>query len=450
MTLIEQIVATLEQWKEQIGGDPHEGSKQSDPITLMAGMEEAAQALGRQVARLALSALLEDWGTGYEGSRRPCVCGAKQQFERYAERSLRTLIGEVAYTRAYYRCRTCGAGAFPLDEQIQQTSREISPGVERTVALLGAHLSFQETERVMLELTGVSLSARQIETVAESVGAKAEQLQQQEEQQAATQGLAEACGPNRPRPRTFIIEMDGVQVGLQDGSWQEAKCGVIYELSQRIEVSKGRWELLKRYRCVMRDNVHAFRKRLWALCIKAGITEHDLIVVIGDGADWIDLTTELLFPGALRILDYYHASQRVWTVGNLRWGEGSVKARKWAERMLSQLKRGQLSRVLRSMSKLRVEGEEQEKIKTAAIKYLRTRQNQMRYGEYQKAGLPIGSGAVESTCKYAVTTRCKQSGMRWSEPGVDAILALRSFVLNDRLEELCPRPTMTLDWGMAA
>jgi hypothetical protein len=105
--------------------------------------------------------------------------------------------------------------------------------VERAVALLLAHLSFIEAERVLSEVTSVEVSARQIETVAEGIGAEAEQHQQQEEQVAASKGLTQVCGPNQPRPRTFIVEMDGVQVGLNDGTWQEAKCGVVYELGQR-------------------------------------------------------------------------------------------------------------------------------------------------------------------------------------------------------------------------
>ena len=84
------------------------------------------------------------------------------------------------------------------------------------------------------------------------------------------------------------------------------------------------------------------------------------------------------------------------------------------------------------------------------LNYLRERQAQMRYGEYQEASLPIGSGAIESTCKQMVTARCKQAGMRWSEKGADAILALRSFVLNERLDELCRKPAISLDWAKAA
>src|SRR5438093_251287 len=90
------------------------------------------------------------------------------------------------------------------------------------------------TEMAAMEVAGVKLSARQIETVSESIGAQAEQLQRQEEQETATQGLSNFSEPNQGEPKTFIVEMDGVQVGFQDGSWQEAKCGVIYELSQRV------------------------------------------------------------------------------------------------------------------------------------------------------------------------------------------------------------------------
>lgn len=447
MPLIDSIIATLEHWLEQLRDSPIRSTNQTSS---MAAMELQAQALGKRIAQLALADLLENSGTGYSCSLRPCHCGAKQRFQRYSKRSVRTLIGEVSYRRAYYRCRRCGASCFHLDEQIKQSSREISPGVERAVALLSAHLSFIQAERVLQEVAGVKLTARQIENVSESTGAKAELLQRQQEAVAATQALVEIAGPRQSQARTFIVEMDGVQVGLQDGSWQEAKCGVIYELSQRAEINPGRWELLKRHRCVVRGSAQAFRKRLWGLCLRAGIDERDRIVVIGDGAEWIDQTAEIMFPKGERVLDYYHASERIWAVASARWGEGAGEARRWAETKLSQLKGGQVREVIGSMRKLKMKGEEGRAITAAAIKYMRGRVEQMRYGEYRERGLPIGSGAVESSCKQLVTARCKQAGMRWSEAGVDAILALRSFVLNERIDELCPKPAISLDWAKAA
>jgi hypothetical protein len=303
---------------------------------------------------------------------------------------------------------------------------------------------------VLKQVAGVSLSARQIETVAEEVGLKAEHLQQQEEQLSTSRWLTQTSGPNQPLPKTYIVEMDGVQVGLQEGSWQEVKCGVIYELSQRVEITERRWELLNRQRCVVRGDVATFRARLWALCLRVGMRHQDQVIVIGDGAQWIDQTAQLLFAKAVRILDYYHASERVWAVANARWCEGSRQARQWAEERLGQLKDGQVRAVIGSIKRLRMKAGEGQTVRTATISYLSNRLEQMQYGEYTKQGLPIGSGAVESSCKQLVTARCKQAAMRWSEAGVDAILALRCFVVNERLDELCRKPVINIEWAKAA
>jgi uncharacterized protein UPF0236 len=443
MNLTQQIISTVADWQKQLLSS----SNNSDS---MAAMEQSALLLARRVARLALTNLLEQCGTGYDHSMRPCSCGANQRFLRYAQRTLRTLMGQLTYRRAYYRCSSCGESSFPIDEQIRQSAREISPGVERAIALLSAHLPFAEVERVLEQVTAVKVSARQIETVAEEVGLKAELIQQEEAQLSAGAWLSESSGPNQPQPKTYIVEMDGVQVGLQDGSWQEVKCGVVYELTQRVEISTGRWELFKRQRCVVRGDVLAFRARLWALCLRVGIREKDRVIVIGDGAQWIDQTAQIMFPKATRILDYYHATERIWLVANVRFGEGSTGAKQWAEARMSQLKSGQVGAVIGSIKRLKMKAGEGQTVRASTISYLRNRVEQMKYGEYRKEGLPIGSGAVESSCKQLVTARCKQAGMRWSEAGVDAILALRSFVVNERLDEVCQKPEISIEWAEAA
>lgn len=244
--------------------------------------------------------------------------------------------------------------------------------------------------------------------------------------------------------------MDGVNVGLQDGSFQDVKCGVVYELSKHVEVNEERWELLKAQRCALRGDVAEFRKHLWALILRAGVRMCDWIVVIGDGAEWIDNTVEIMFGGSLRILDYYHAAERIWAVANARWGDESRQAKQWAEERLRQMKEGKLEKVIAAIKRVKMKGRESEAIRVAAVNYLKARQQQMEYGKYVKQGLLIGSGAIESTCKQIVTARCKQAGMRWSEAGVDAIVALRCFVLNDRFDELCPKPKLSLDWQQAA
>jgi hypothetical protein len=424
--------------------------EQPEAATSLVFQEQAALELGRRIASVALTHQLARLGTGSLRSSRPCRCGRRQRFERVASRRVRTLAGPVTLRRAYYRCRACRASSFPLDELLGQGGREISAGVERVIALLAAHVSFATAERMLSELSGVEVTARQIETVAEALGQQAEARQQREEHLAARRDLAHVVGPRQPEPRTWIVEMDGALVGLQDGAWQEAKCGVIYERSQRVEVQAKRWELLERQRCVLRGEAAAFRRRLWALVVRAGVRRTDRIVVIGDGAEWIDRTVEELFPGAVRILDFYHASQRIWAVANARWGEGAWQAKAWAEAKVARLKDGRAREVIGAMRRLKMPRAEAEAVRSEAVGYLEARVEQMAYERYRADGLPIGSGAIESSCKLIVGARCKQAGMRWSEAGVAAILQLRVWVLNDRLDELRPKPQISVDWSKAA
>src|SRR5436309_10239861 len=108
MTLIEQIIAATHHWQEQLRAQAN--SSNGEPLS-MATLEQAARALGQHVAQLALTAQLRQVGTGYDSSARPCACGRKQRFQRYSKKTVRTLIGEVTYERAYYRCPHCGNSA---------------------------------------------------------------------------------------------------------------------------------------------------------------------------------------------------------------------------------------------------------------------------------------------------------------------------------------------------
>jgi Uncharacterised protein family (UPF0236) len=445
MTLTEQIINTLSTWQKQLLQLPPAAD-----ATSLALLEQAAGDLGKRIAGLALADQLQQLGSGYESSSRPCPCGQRQRFVRYSARHLRSLCGPLRLRRAYYHCSHCGTGSAPLDAQLGLSERDITPGVERAASLLAAHLPFAETEFVLQELTGVVLSGRQIETVAEALGQQAEARQQAEQQVAAQQALPEISGPQRQPPKTFVVEMDGVQVGLQNGSFQEVKCGVIYELRQRVEIREQRWELLSSRRLAWRGEVSTFRQRLWANVLALGVRPCDRLVVLGDGAEWIDQTAQFLFPGALRILDYYHAAERLWAVARARFGDGSSEGEKWARRQAAQLKGGLVKRVIASLQRLRMKRVEAQRLRDEAVRYLRARCEQMKYDAYESQGLPIGSGAVESTCKQIVTARLKQAGMRWSEAGVDAMVALRCYVLNRRFDELCRKPEITFDWRQAA
>jgi len=448
MTLMDEIVDLMAQFTQQM-----QQFTEQDPVLSrrLAAKEAAAVEFGRAVGRAALHHLIEAGGTGQEGSRRMGACGHEHVFQRDATRTLRTLVGEVRYCRAYYYCRTCGQSCCPKDEVLGQGPRHLSPGLERCVALLGAHLSFATSSLLLEQVARVSLTDRQCETVAESVGAEADRREEAAVEATRLKPLRATVGPVPARePRTFIVEMDGVMAGLRGGRWEEVKVGVLFDLSQRVEISSQRWELLRRERCEYHGSVERFRQRVWAMLHRAGVRAEDRIVVIGDGAEWIEGIVEWLFVGATQILDFYHVSERVWAVAGLRFGAGTPQASAFAHEKLSALASSDVARVIASFTRLKLEAEEADAARNDTVAYFDARRAQMAYGQFRKAGLPIGSGAVEGSCKYLVSARCKQAGMRWSSDGLDAILALRCWVLNGRLDELCPRPHVPIEFKLAA
>jgi hypothetical protein len=136
----------------------------------------------------------------------------------------------------------------------------------------------------------------------------------------------------------------------------------------------------------------------------------------------------------VRVLDYYHASTRLWTMAEALFGSGP-KAAAWVRRMQKLLKKLQgIRRVLNSASVLRSRHQLRSNARRAAFTkayaYLRERTGFMQYALYEKHGLPLGSGVTEAACKTIYTQRLKLSGMRWKKAGAQTILHLRVVLLS--------------------
>jgi hypothetical protein len=155
------------------------------------------------------------------------------------------------------------------------------------------------------------------------------------------------------------------------------------------------------------------------------------LVILMDGARglWeliIKVLAGLDFTG---ILDIIHVTEYLWKAGNALYGEKTASGKKWVYHQLLAILQGRVGWVIGGMKQTLTKRKlkaAQRKALNSAVQYFENHRQWMKYDEYLKAGFPIGTGVVESTCGHTVKDRMEGSGRRWSIAGAESVLLLRS------------------------
>jgi len=161
------------------------------------------------------------------------------------------------------------------------------------------------------------------------------------------------------------------------------------------------------------------------------------VAAVTDGAEWVQGFIDQQRPDAVRILDFPHAAQRLAPIAQAVWGTAAATATAWVSERTQQLKEQGPAALLREIEALLAAQPEAEGL-AEHLGYLQKRTAQMQYPVYRAAGLPIGSGPVESANKLVVEARLKGAGMHWERAHVNPLLALRNAVCSDRWEAAWP------------
>ncbi len=140
------------------------------------------------------------------------------------------------------------------------------------------------------------------------------------------------------------------------------------------------------------------------------------------------------FPGAIEIVDIYHAKQHLCDVAKAIYGPGTDLADRWASDRRAELDAGRLCAVVAAL-RIHVETTPEAR---KCIHYLFGNRHRMRYPQFRARGLCVSSGVVEAGCKQ-IGDRLKRAGMRWTVAGANAIIALRCCILSGRFEDFWER-----------
>jgi hypothetical protein len=184
------------------------------------------------------------------------------------------------------------------------------------------------------------------------------------------------------------------------------------------------------------ETAEEFGKRLYREAWQRGWSRAQTKVVMGDGAEWIWNLAAEHFPGAIEIVDLYHARQHLWELAHRLYPNDGGRQKGWMKiHQKRLLDRGKIEKLVGALRAIRSDDPEvAEKIRTEADYFERNAQR-MRYPKFRRQHLFVGSGVIEAGCKTVIASRFKKSGMFWTVRGANAILALRCCCLNDRFED---------------
>jgi len=375
-----------------------------------------------------------------------CACGALARYAGRRSKTFTSALGELTLERAHYWCDACGAGAFPRDVALGIAGTSLSPAVTRMVGLTASMVSFAESSELMAELAGVPVDPKAVERTAEALG---------REVAADERALVVPGSPSAP---VMYLGLDGTGVPMRaselvgragkrpDGSAGTREVKLVTSWTAEGRDAEGipvRDAGSVSYSAAIESaaahdtdaTLSMFARRVERESLRRGFDRAVRRVVIGDGATWIWAMADELFPGAVGIVDLFHAKQHLSDVAKAVHGPTSDLGRQWARQRHAELDEGSLDELLDAL-RVHAEGSEEAR---RCVGYVTANRERMRYPEFRAAGLCVSSGVVEAGCKVAIGTRLKRAGMHWTLAGADAIIALRCSKLSGRFDDFWER-----------
>lgn len=428
----------------------------------LAEHEEGVLGAWRASAPALLEAVLQLATTGLETNARPITarcphCQQRRGVQSQRKRGVHTRLGPIRLQRWWHHCWRCGHGWSPLDQALELAAdQQTSTGLARWQAALGAMTTFREAARLLDELAGVQVGSETLRTHAEQVGTELEG-QHRTTMDYVAQAHEAPVDEHDPAPGQLVVETDGVMVRYRDrhldgavveGDWHEVKLGLV-----------GGWQhghLQQPSYVAAREAAPAFARRLGAEAARRGAldvvkwhpwdgmpAELRPVVVLGDGAKWIWEHVATCFGDErTEIVDWFHASEHIWTVAKELYGDQTPATQAWAKTALDHLWTTGPKPVVDWFDATAPGSAAAASALKRERGYFSSNAARMHYVVFRQQQLPIGSGAVEASAKHLVQHRMKRAGSRWSDLGARAILNLRCHLLSGRsLDRVALLPT---------
>lgn len=371
-------------------------------------------------------------------------------------RTFDTRFGSITIHRTRGYCRRCRTWRTPADTALGlEESAGYSPTVQEMAALAVSKIPVAEASVVLERLTGVRLPRATLDREARRQGERAQQVRRRLDAQAPTTPTPTTRQLELPlEPYQVILQLDAWNLrerdewgrsavlrrkGEEPERWHWVYTGTCFRLDHRGKTAGGRPVISERGFVATRQGIDALREQLHAEALRRGLGQAASALVIADGAVWIWRLADDRFAHAHQRLDYYHAVQHLAVIGRALWGEDKVALKAWLKPLARQLKNESAVKVIRQLEEVLTTlpaGSAAETVQKE-VNYFHEHAARMDYRAGRRRGEPIGSGAVEATCRQ-YQCRFKRPGQFWSRTGDEALLCLETFWRNGRWHLLFP------------
>jgi hypothetical protein len=310
---------------------------------------------------------------------------------------------------------------FPLDKAWGLDASVYSPELKRNLVWLSGLLPYAQAEAVMQRIGKQTISDSSLWRTVERQGDR-----------LAAEAKPTAAGEAPVRSDQLwawgkMLSMEGGMVNIRQEGWKELKVSLIGDVVSAdppdSSVIPKVHTMPLTYTAVLGD-VEAFAPVLVRAAQAYGFFEAEQSSIPADGASWIWGIADRHFPQSTQIVDCYHARQHLAEAAQARFPDRPQQAAAWLQAQSEILFEGPLDRLLVELNQAGL---------AEFAHYFQTHQARMRYLDFQEAGLPIGSGSVESEVKQ-FKQRLAGPGMRWSRPGAERMIPIRAAVLDNSFD----------------
>ena len=452
----------------------------ADPAELPVIEQEVQEVCGRQGDLLVIGLIAEMAGPELEDRCEATRVGFAYPVERGRQRqiSIQMLGGTMLWLTSLF-CSARRRADRPPDEArpgvyVEQVQfgfgNGCTPGVESKVARQAALLPSLELARAELEREGLSLDVKTVRRIARDCGEGLLRMRRLNIE-AFRSGTLPA--EDVFKGRRVVVQLDGGRVRIRgdmrelpknsqsttqttdpledppgrsrkkrkrtyDADWREPKLVTIF-----VSDSEGRMD--PKFKATIDSTLEGpdVLAEIIAMHLhRLGAAAAASVTFVADGAVWIwDRIPKIVQMAGLEnvplheVLDCPHAIHHVSrALASLGLGEAERQPLYREHRTL--LRNGQWRRVVEELEGLAEGWPEDSKIWTE-IAYLRRHgeAGRLKYPTFRGLGVPIGSGAIESSIRRVVNMRIKGNAIFWRQDMAEAMLQLRSRALTDRWDE---------------